>query len=208
MSENRLTVPSSSPLLMHEAAANKARSDMFPDLTSTAPTGNMINPARTPGTTVLVCRHCRLLYEPQRNFNGACQWAPDVVRDLIETASCWKATVLLDYCGCPPQTEPCAFGRHRTGVQSCSCEVLQPLSDRRRTDMVLPRFAHLHGRRAVSSGSTAASHSTSHRIARHAGLAALSFCIPCMCLYWPLRGCHTVGVYCGACGGSHEPFDG
>jgi hypothetical protein len=55
------------------------------------------------------------------------------VRDLIETVSCWKATVLLDYCGCPNsechghghshhQSHHCR-GRH----QSCSCEVLQPM---------------------------------------------------------------------------------
>ncbi|CAG0902274.1 unnamed protein product [Darwinula stevensoni] len=36
-------------------------------------------------------------------------------------------------------------------------------------------------------------------------LTLLSLVVPCLCFYWPLRGCHRLGVQCGICGGRHAP---
>ncbi|XP_077863243.1 sprouty-like protein isoform X1 [Saccoglossus kowalevskii] len=39
---------------------------------------------------------------------------------------------------------------------------------------------------------------------RWAGLTALSFLVPCLWCYFPLRACHKCGGACGCCGGSHK----
>ncbi|XP_078001314.1 sprouty-related, EVH1 domain-containing protein 2-like isoform X2 [Glandiceps talaboti] len=39
---------------------------------------------------------------------------------------------------------------------------------------------------------------------RWTGLAALSFLVPCLWCYFPLRACHRCGVACGCCGGRHK----
>ncbi|XP_070571073.1 sprouty-related, EVH1 domain-containing protein 2-like isoform X2 [Ptychodera flava] len=39
---------------------------------------------------------------------------------------------------------------------------------------------------------------------RWAGLTALSFLVPCLWCYFPLRLCHKCGVSCGCCGGRHK----
>ncbi|XP_043411625.1 sprouty-related, EVH1 domain-containing protein 1 isoform X2 [Panthera pardus] len=39
---------------------------------------------------------------------------------------------------------------------------------------------------------------------RWLALVALSFIVPCMCCYVPLRMCHRCGEACGCCGGKHK----
>ncbi|KAM4829856.1 sprouty-related, EVH1 domain-containing protein 1 isoform 2-T2 [Thomomys bottae] len=39
---------------------------------------------------------------------------------------------------------------------------------------------------------------------RWLALVALSFLVPCMCCYVPLRMCHRCGEACGCCGGKHK----
>lgn len=39
---------------------------------------------------------------------------------------------------------------------------------------------------------------------RWLALVALSFIVPCMCCYVPLRMCHRCGEVCGCCGGKHK----
>ncbi|XP_009003831.1 sprouty-related, EVH1 domain-containing protein 1 isoform X2 [Callithrix jacchus] len=39
---------------------------------------------------------------------------------------------------------------------------------------------------------------------RWLALVALSFIVPCMCCYVPLRMCHCCGEACGCCGGKHK----
>lgn len=39
---------------------------------------------------------------------------------------------------------------------------------------------------------------------RWLALVALSFIVPCMCCYVPLRACHRCGEACGCCGGKHK----
>ncbi|KAM9644953.1 sprouty-related, EVH1 domain-containing protein 1 isoform 2-T2 [Trichechus inunguis] len=39
---------------------------------------------------------------------------------------------------------------------------------------------------------------------RWLALVALSFIVPCMCCYVPLRTCHRCGEACGCCGGKHK----
>lgn len=40
---------------------------------------------------------------------------------------------------------------------------------------------------------------------RWIGLALLSFVVPCLCLYPPLKACHMIGIECGVCGSKHKP---
>ncbi|XP_037949519.1 sprouty-related, EVH1 domain-containing protein 2 [Teleopsis dalmanni] len=40
---------------------------------------------------------------------------------------------------------------------------------------------------------------------RWIGLTLLSFIVPCLWCYPPLRACHWIGVSCGVCGGKHKP---
>lgn len=40
---------------------------------------------------------------------------------------------------------------------------------------------------------------------RWIGLALLSLCVPCLCLYPPLKACHMIGIACGVCGAKHKP---
>lgn len=40
---------------------------------------------------------------------------------------------------------------------------------------------------------------------RWIGLALLSLCVPCLCLYPPLKACHMIGIQCGVCGAKHKP---
>lgn len=47
--------------------------------------------------------------------------------------------------------------------------------------------------------------SDDHCPRRWAGLALLSFFVPCLWCYLPLRACHRCGVRCGVCGGRHDP---
>ncbi|GAV08134.1 hypothetical protein RvY_17872 [Ramazzottius varieornatus] len=42
---------------------------------------------------------------------------------------------------------------------------------------------------------------------RWLALTAMSLLLPCLWCYYPLKGCHKMGLLCGACGGKHAPMD-
>lgn len=106
------------------------------------------------------CRHCQETYSSDTNVRGACQYAPDPIKEGIEKVACLTcARCLLYHCSSDPEGD---FNRH-----PCECG---------------PGC----GRRWLC-------------------LALLSFVVPCLWCYPPLRACHWCCVTCGVCGGKHHP---
>ncbi|XP_055333429.1 sprouty-related, EVH1 domain-containing protein 1-like isoform X2 [Paramacrobiotus metropolitanus] len=110
------------------------------------------------------CKYCHEFYSLDNNERGACEFAPDRVKDGINQITCVPAAGrILCHCMRDPEGE---------GTHPCSCDSLGK---------------SCFGRWLI--------------------VAALSLIMPCLCCYYPLKGCYELGLACGVCGGKHEPMD-
>ncbi|OWA55093.1 putative Sprouty-related, EVH1 domain-containing protein 1 [Hypsibius exemplaris] len=123
------------------------------------------------------CRYCHQFYYLEGNEYGACEFAPDKVKECIDRVSCIPAASrLLDCCSPSRASDEAGNGgggnnqhHQQHHPHPCDCDM---------------------GARSCAW--------------RWLALAAITLILPCLCCYYPLRGCHRLGLSCGMCGGKHE----
>ena len=159
------------------------------------------------------CRHCQESFYPDINPKGSCEYAPDLIRTAIDTVTCIIcAQCMLYHCMSDEEGEfvrhPCACslgccggGGHKSRC-CCLCCADGDASDGVGVNNEMMGFG---GNNLAGNAMEGNSRSCGRR---WIGLTLLSLLVPCLCCYPPLRACHSAFVYCGLCGGRHDPVAG
>ena len=161
------------------------------------------------------CRYCDDTFYPDNNHRGSCEYAPDSVRDAIDSLTCIGcAQCMLYHCMSDEEGEfvrhPCACSggccvslRRRRKCCCCCCSTDIDASD---GVGVNNEMMGLGGGGATGDAMMDSSSNGCGR--RWIGLTLLSLLVPCLCCYLPLRACHSAFASCGMCGARHEPAEG
>ena len=149
------------------------------------------------------CRHCDETYYPDNNPKGSCEYAPDIIRSAIDHLTCIGcAQCMLYHCMSDEEGE---YLRHPCNCDGgrCFCCCCGGESSARDNEMM--------GMNVTGNGSNSTVMENNGGRGgcgkRWFALSLLSFLVPCLCCYLPLKACHSAFVSCKLCGGRHESYN-